>query len=339
MTRTEGPSAREQIVQGYLRKAGTGTWRKRWFRLENARLFCFKGSAARVPRAVLDVARGEVHVEENDEGARTLLSVIAGSGESLLLEAATAQDASAWRDALSVSIENCPREAGTYDDAGKSRKRQRHASPGGQNADGERGQGHGAGGSVSSDREELPVMLVLEVIEGPLSGQRFEIGHEGVDIIRKPSGIAAAHMKALKQLQLPDPDISRKHAQVMWGRMPCNVLLTHAATRCIGLTSDTQNEQIRYGPPPAPAEADGEGGQAGEGARRGSAGGYIYSIRDMGSLNGTIVNGQRISEEKCVSSWEKLNGGDHVLLGKTKVAVFFSVKLPDLPLTKEEAGA
>ena len=64
----------------------------------------------------------------------------------------------------------------------------------------------------------------------------------------------------------------------------------------------------------------------------------MYSIRDMGSLNGTIVNGHRISKEKCVSSWERLNGGDHVLLGKTKLAVFFSVKLPDLPLSREEQG-
>lgn len=210
---------REKIVQGYLRKAGTGTWRKRWFRLEDARLFCFKGSAASaVPRAVLDVARGKVHVEENDDGAHTRLSVIAGNGESLLLEAASAQDAAAWSVALLKSIENCPREAGAYDDAGKScRKRKRQAGPESEDVDERRQQGHsGTGENGGSDRAGLPVLLVLEVIEGPLSGQRFEIGHEGVDVIRKPTGIAAAHMKALKQLQLPDPDISRKHAQVMY---------------------------------------------------------------------------------------------------------------------------
>jgi hypothetical protein len=211
-----GPGARAQVVQGYLRKAGTGTWRKRWFRLEDARLFCFKGSGAAVPRAVLDIARGKVHVEENDnDGARTLVSVIAGNGESLLLEASSAHDATAWQEALSASIEACEREAGAYDDAGKSRKRIRQAGAAGE-AEGKEGRerGHGPGAGGVGDTEGLPVMLVLEVIEGPMTGQRFEIGHEGVDIIRKPSGIAAAHMKALKELQLPDPDISRKHAQV-----------------------------------------------------------------------------------------------------------------------------
>jgi len=37
---------------------------------------------------------------------------------------------------------------------------------------------------------------VLEAVGGPLAGERFEIATEGVDIIRKPTGIAAAHMKA-----------------------------------------------------------------------------------------------------------------------------------------------
>jgi hypothetical protein len=34
----------------------------------------------------------------------------------------------------------------------------------------------------------LPVLLVLEVVEGKLAGERFEIGQDGVDIIRKPTG-------------------------------------------------------------------------------------------------------------------------------------------------------
>jgi hypothetical protein len=33
------------------------------------------------------------------------------------------------------------------------------------------------------------VLLVLEVVEGKLAGERFEIGQDGVDIIRKPTGI------------------------------------------------------------------------------------------------------------------------------------------------------
>jgi len=79
--------------------------------------------------------------------------------------------------------------------------------------------------------------------------------------------------------------------------------------------------------------------EKGDGVGREAVGGWVYSIRDMGSLNGTIVNGTRISEEKRVSPWVRLNGGDDVLLGKTKLAIFFSVKLPDLPPTKEEQGA
>ena len=32
------------------------------------------------------------------------------------------------------------------------------------------------------------MLLVLEVVEGKLAGERFEIGQDGVDIIRKPTG-------------------------------------------------------------------------------------------------------------------------------------------------------
>ena len=36
------------------------------------------------------------------------------------------------------------------------------------------------------------MLLVLEVVEGKLAGERFEIGQDGVDIIRKPTGIRFA---------------------------------------------------------------------------------------------------------------------------------------------------
>ena len=278
-----------QVVQGYLHKSSAGSWRKRWVRLEceDARLLCFKGSCARQPpRAVLDIAQGQVHAD--DEGGAQM-SVLAGDGTSLLLAAASPEDAASWVNALRRSIgayTRSPRESalklkrsrGCEDsDVNKPSKRRADSS------------GPHSPCAASSDGS-LPVLLVLEVTGGPLAGERFEIGPEGVDIIRKPTGIAAAHMKALKQLQLPDPDVSRAHAQI----------------RCAGTSTDGVSA-----------------------ARDSFSRGAVYSIRDLGSLNGTIINGKRVSAEKQVSEWVELNGGDELVLGKTALKVFFSVKLPE----------
>ena len=98
-----------QVVQGYLHKSSAGSWRKRWVRLEceDARLLCFKGSCARQPpRAVLDIAQGQVHAD--DEGGAQM-SVLAGDGTSLLLAAASPEDAASWVNALRRSIGACTR--------------------------------------------------------------------------------------------------------------------------------------------------------------------------------------------------------------------------------------
>jgi hypothetical protein len=53
------------------------------------------------------------------------------------------------------------------------------------------------------------------------------------------------------------------------------------------------------------------GGRSGSG----TGGGGVYCIRDLGSLNGTIINGKRISAEKKMSDWMELSGGDRLVLG------------------------
>jgi pSer/pThr/pTyr-binding forkhead associated (FHA) protein len=98
--------------------------------------------------------------------------------------------------------------------------------------------------------------------------------------------------------QLPDPDISRKHAQICYQLPP----------KAKGSTGDG---------------VDDGGGRAGgtgvvtEGGRQARPGGEgrgekVYCIRDLGSLNGTIINGTRISAEKKASEWTQLSGGDEV---------------------------
>jgi pSer/pThr/pTyr-binding forkhead associated (FHA) protein len=92
-------------------------------------------------------------------------------------------------------------------------------------------------------------------------------------------------------VQLPDPDISRKHAQICYQLPP----------KAKGSTGD--------------GVEDGGGGT--EGGRQTRPGGEgrgekVYCIRDLGSLNGTIINGTRISAEKKASDWIQLSGGDEV---------------------------
>jgi len=46
----------------------------------------------------------------------------------------------------------------------------------------------------------VAMMLVLEVIDGPCEGARFEIGAEGCVLMRNPSGVSATHHRNLGQV-------------------------------------------------------------------------------------------------------------------------------------------
>lgn len=264
------------VVQGYLRKCGSGlpsepaSWRKRWFVLRDARLGVFKGSACTAPRFSLPVAGGGVHLEEDESGRESRISVLASDGQSLLLAAPSPAAAKQWSDALLAASSRAVRNEGASrpveNPAAEKRSRTEE-----EEEDVEESQTGG-----------LSVLLVMEIEGGPCAGERFEIGEEGVTVLRKPKGIAAAHLKNLKQLQLPDADISRQHAEVRFKK-------------------------------------------------------GFFALRDLGSLNGTTVNGERLSEEKKMSGWRPLAGGDKLVLGtKTTATVFFRVKVPDAPLAPEE---
>jgi hypothetical protein len=136
-----------------------------------------------------------VHVEDTDEdGIAANFSVITADGHSLLLAAATAQDAAAWEQEIRYSIQACTRQP---DDTSASFSRKRVRQEGDSFAsardsmdsardDGASGgrQDHKKTEGSGSDAQGLPVLLVLEVVGGPLAGERFEIGGEGIEIIR-----------------------------------------------------------------------------------------------------------------------------------------------------------
>ena len=61
-----------------------------------------------------------------------------------------------------------------------------------------------------------------------------------------------------------------------------------------------------------------------------------WRIRDVGSLNGTYVNRERLSGEKKVSEWRQVTGGDEVRMGKTRMNLYFRVKVLEPELSKEE---
>ncbi|EKX53109.1 hypothetical protein GUITHDRAFT_101549 [Guillardia theta CCMP2712] len=283
---------KRQVYQGYLHKHGsTGenpSSRKRWFVLRRALFLCYKGSAATKPRLILDVGGGKADFEEDDKGSR--LRLVSSNGRSLLLSAAceavppswdflvwsssSSQDAKLWFDAFQSAFALRQVALLMGSDVHDMFSVDRRSTMAEGVAD------QAPSNSVHNPRG-LPVLLVLEMIEGPCKGERFEIPTEGVTVIRKPSGISALHHKVLKELQLPDQDVSRKHAEI----------------RC-------------------------EGG--------------VYSIKDLGSLNGTVLNGTRLSPEKVASDWKVLSGGDKLIIGKCEISVFFRVKVPDDPLSFEE---
>jgi pSer/pThr/pTyr-binding forkhead associated (FHA) protein len=57
--------------------------------------------------------------------------------------------------------------------------------------------------------------------------------------------------------------------------------------------------------------------------------GFAWSIRDLGSRNGTFINGDKLSAEKVLRS------GDEVRVGTSRL-VFWSVKESDEPAAKDE---
>mmetsp|Transcript_26040 Transcript_26040/g.66123 ORF Transcript_26040/g.66123 Transcript_26040/m.66123 type:complete len:385 (-) Transcript_26040:5374-6528(-) len=116
------------------------------------------------------------------------------------------------------------------------------------------------------------IFLVFDFVEGPFRGERFEIGQEGTAITR--NGITPSHARALREMQLPDPDVSRRHASILF-------------------------EDKRYW------------------------------IQDVGSLNGTFINGERLSKERKVSKKRRLDGGEVLQLGGSRVKVMFRVVMID----------
>ena len=122
----------------------------------------------------------------------------------------------------------------------------------------------------------FPVLLILEVVDGPFKGAMWEIGDEGCTIVRNPKGISCVHMRLLQQVQIPDPDVSRQHATIFW--------------------------------------SDG-----------------VARLRDLGSLNGSFLNGVRLSPEKVPSDacGVEIRGGDEIILGRSKMQVFFRVVVPE----------
>ena len=122
----------------------------------------------------------------------------------------------------------------------------------------------------------FPVLLILEVVDGPYKGAMWEIGDEGCTIVRNPKGISCVHMRLLQQVQIPDPDVSRQHATIFW---------SHGVAR----------------------------------------------LRDLGSLNGSFLNGVRLSPEKVASdpAGVEIRGGDDIIMGRSKMQVFFRVVVPE----------
>jgi pSer/pThr/pTyr-binding forkhead associated (FHA) protein len=264
----KGSEQRERGVQGYLSKCGSGgdIWRKRWFTLVGSQLASFRGKRAvlaKHPGQQIDIAGGSVYLDMDERGVERRLSIVASAG-SLLLEAQEPAHALQWHAALSEAVARAPepnksQHTGTKGTAPSKRNR----PPAQSTADG------------------VATLLVLEVVDGPWEGSRFEIGSEGATICRNPSGVSAIHHRNLREVHIPDNDISRRHAEIS-----CE-----------------------------------EG---------------VFSVRDLGSLNGTYVNAVRLSEERKPSTWRELSGGDTLTMGKSKMSVFFRVKVLNEVLSKEE---
>ncbi len=57
----------------------------------------------------------------------------------------------------------------------------------------------------------------------------------------------------------------------------------------------------------------------------------VARLRDLGSLNGSFLNGVRLSPEKVPSdpSGAEIRGGDEIIIGRSKMQVFFRVVVPE----------
>ena len=57
----------------------------------------------------------------------------------------------------------------------------------------------------------------------------------------------------------------------------------------------------------------------------------VARLRDLGSLNGSFLNGFRLSPEKVPSdpSGVEIRGGDEIIMGRSKMQVFFRVVVPE----------
>ena len=109
-----------RVVQGYLRKCGSGlpsqasSWRKRWVVLRDSQLGVFKGSACVESRSALNVSGAGVHLEEDEGGSESRISVVASDGQSLLLAARDPTTAKQWIEELH-SASRRPRHEGDDD--------------------------------------------------------------------------------------------------------------------------------------------------------------------------------------------------------------------------------
>jgi hypothetical protein len=164
-----------QCVRGFLNKcSSSGTWRRRWFVLSKRGLSYFKTKGDTKQKGSLKVGGCKVFLEE-DESSNAQFSVISSSGSSFLLHARNSLEARQW----CIVLETASRSHPAADQSASSCP----AEP--------------KDPSASTDISHLPLLLVLELVEGPLAGERFEIGSDGVTVCRNPKGLSATHFKSV----------------------------------------------------------------------------------------------------------------------------------------------
>ena len=119
---------------------------------------------------------------DEDESSDAQFSVISSDGSSFLLHARNSLDARQWCIALEVAAASSPPVADTTTGNLSERSSRKDSNL----------KDHSAS---STDISHLPLLLVLELVEGPLAGERFEIGPDGVTVCRNPKGLSATHFK------------------------------------------------------------------------------------------------------------------------------------------------
>lgn len=228
-------------------RAGLRRFKRRYWVLRGSTLTYYKSKRIAESQGEFDLTGAAVTVHDRGVGGRdNTFSMKLCCGATLVLGAATPEIRGDWVRALRVAGGWAP-EPGEDEEIDKR---------------------FGARGS-----DGLPVLLVLEAVEGPFKGQKFEIGPEGVTVGRNPKGISALHLVHLKQLQIPDDDVQPSLSHFCSCRIFCQVSRSHAHVR------------FHLG---------------------------RYQIRDNGSLNGTFVNAQKLSAERKPSEYVDVKGGDTV---------------------------